>query len=408
MQSSAAASRNPRPLWMVLLGAGLIVGLAMGLRQVMGLFLAPMTTELNIGREPFSLAMAIANLVWGFASVPMGAISDKYGAGRTLVTGALFTMGGLYLMYAAQNGTELLVSGVLLGIGIAGTGITALVGAVGRAAPPEQRASALASLGMAAGIGGFIAYPYTHLVMELVGWKSALLVIVATIGLIIPLAGLLAGRPAGGPSLQRQQSLGEAFGEAMRHPSFWLLTIGFFVCGFHVAFYAVHLPAFVADQGLPASVAVMALTAVGVSNIIGTYLAGQSGRLVEKRVGLSFIYFMRIFAFLGLLYLPINAWTIVGISVLLGFFWLSTIPLTSSLVGLFFGTQWMSMLFGFVFLSHQLGSFTGLWLAGRFYDMTKSYDTMWWISIGLALFAALVHWPIREKPVERLRLQPAE
>ncbi len=406
MPTQSAASSATRPLWLVVLAAGLIVATAMGLRQVMGLFLAPMTTELNIGREPFSLAMAIANLIWGFAAVPLGAIADRYGTARVLVAGALCTMAGMYLMYSAQTGTDLIISGVLLGIGVGGTGITSLVGAVGRASTPEQRPQALASLGMAAGIGGFIAFPYTHLFMEWLGWRQAMLVIIATLVIIIPLSKLLAGRPVDNSTI-RKQTLGEAFVEAFRLPSFWLLILGFFVCGFHVAFYSVHLPAYVADKGLPSSVAVIALTCVGIANIIGTFLAGQSSKIAEKRLGLAFIYFMRCFAFLGLLYLPATPWTVIGVSIVLGFFWLSTVPLTSALVATFFGAQWMSMLFGFVFLSHQLGSFTGLWLAGRLYDATKSYDTMWWISIALALFAALVHLPIRERPVPRLASQTA-
>jgi len=409
-QKSAAGAVAPghvRPLWVVLLSAGLIVGIAMGLRQVMGLYLKPMTSELGVGREPFSLAMAVANLVWGLAAVPLGAIADRFGAGRVLLIGALATMAGLWLMYTAQNGHDLIVSGVLLGIGIGGTGMTALVGAVGRAAPPEKRPQAIASLGMAAGLGGFLAFPYVHLIIEAIGWKQSLLVVIATIALIIPLATPLAGKPQAMAGLARSQSLGEAFSEALAHPSFWLLVLGFFVCGFHVAFYAVHLPAFVADKGLPSTVAVAALTAVGIANIIGTYFAGQSARWIPKRYGLSIIYFMRCFAFLGLLYLPINATTVIGISILLGLFWLSTVPLTSAMVATFFGPQWMSMLFGFVFLSHQLGSFSGLWLAGVLYDQTKSYDMMWWISIGLGLFAALVHLPIRERPVTRLEAAAA-
>lgn len=401
---SDAATPAPgpsRPLWVIILAAGTIVALAMGLRQVMGLYLTPMTTELNVGREPFSMAMAIANLIWGVSAVPLGAIADRYGAGRVLSLGALSTMAGIWLMYTAESGFDLIVSGVLLGIGVGGTGVTALVGAVGRAAPPEKRAQALAALGMAGGIGGFIAFPYIHLFMEMLGWKNSLLVIIATLTLILPLAVFLSGKPQAFVGLQRSQGLGEAVREALAYPSFWLLVLGFFVCGFHVAFYSVHLPAFVADKGLPPTVAVAALTAVGVANIIGTYLAGQSAKWAPKRYGLAFIYFMRTFAFLALLYLPINSVTIIGISVLLGLFWLSTVPLTSAMVATFFGPQWMSMLFGIVFLSHQLGSFTGLWLAGLLYDMTKSYDTMWWISLGLALFAALVHLPIREKPVER-------
>jgi predicted MFS family arabinose efflux permease len=341
----------------------------------------------------------------------MGAIADRYGTARVIVAGALSTMAGLYLMYIAQSGSMLVWSGLLLGIGIGGTGVTALVGAVGRIVPPARRPQALASLGMAAGIGGFVAFPYTHVFMELFGWKGSLLVAIATLGLLIPLSAMFVRPtvPVAAATAVRQQTLGEAVKEAFALPSFWLLVTGFFVCGFHVAFYAVHLPAFVVDKGLSANVAVTALTAVGIANIVGTYLAGQSGRFVEKRVGLSFIYFMRTFAFLGLLFLPINAATVIGISVLLGLFWLSTVPLTSALVATFFGPQWMSMLFGVVFLSHQLGSFSGLWLAGITYDATKSYDTMWWISIALALFAALVHWPIRERPVPRLTaVQAAE
>ncbi|MGI9422808.1 MAG: MFS transporter [Hyphomicrobiaceae bacterium] len=391
-----------RPVWVVLLAAGLIVGIAMGLRQVMGLYLKPMTTELNIGREPFSLAMAIANLVWGLAAVPMGAIADRYGSGRILVIGAISTMAGVYLMYVAQSEIHLLLSGILVGIGVGGTGITALVGAVGRAVPPEKRPQAIAALGMASGIGSFVAFPYIHLFIELLGWKGSLLVTIGTLAIIIPLAIPLVGKPTSPPDVPDDQSLVEAFSEAFSLPSFWLLTFGFFVCGFHVAFYGVHLPAFVADQGLPAHVAVAALTAVGVANIVGTYLSGQSTKFFPKRYSLSFIYAMRCTAFLGLLFLPINAVTVIGISTVLGLFWLSTVPLTSAMVATFFGPQWMSMLFGFVFLSHQLGSFVGLWLAGILYDATNSYDMMWWISIGLALFAAVVHLPIRERPVPRL------
>jgi MFS family permease len=182
---------------------------------------------------------------------------------------------------------------------------------------------------------------------------------------------------------------------------------GFFVCGFHVAFYGVHLPAFVADKGLDPSVGVAALTMVGLANLVGTYISGQSGRFIEKRRGLSLIYFARCFVFLGLLFLPITGTTVIVLSILLGLFWLSTVPLTSSLVATFFGTRWMSMLFGVVFLSHQVGSFCGLVMAGYLYDLTRSYDTMWWISIALGLFAAAVHWPIQERPVARLATNPA-
>lgn len=402
-----AAARPTRPLWLVILAAGTIVGLAMGLRQVMGLYLKPLTEELGIGREPFSNAMAVANLTWGVLTIAAGAVADKYGAGRVLIVCGLATVASFYLMATAQSPLDLYIAGLLAGAGVAGTGVPALVGAVGRAAPAEKRTAAIASLGMASGLGALIAFPYAHILIETIGWKASLMTISATCLLILPLAWPLAGQPAPSQGIAKSQTLVEAFREAFAHPSFWLLTSGFFVCGFHLAFYGVHLPAFVSDLGMPSWVGVWALMAVGIANIIGTYCAGQSARFVERRVGLSFIYFMRSFAFLGLLFLPLTPWLIIAISALLGLFWLSTVPLTSTLVGIFFGTQWMSMLFGFVFLSHQMGSFAGLWLAGTLFDATQSYDTMWWICIALAIFAALIHWPIRERPVARLREQPA-
>jgi MFS family permease len=402
MQRHVPPAQGTRPLWVVVLCAGVIVGTCTGLRQVMGLYLPPMTAELGIGRGPFSSAMAVANLVWGLVAVLAGVIADRQGPGRVVVVGALSTLAGLFLMYAARSGSELMVSGVLLGIGISGTGLNALVGAVGRAAPPARRTSAIAALGMASGIGGFLAFPYTHLLMDLVGWKASLLVLMVTIAAIMPLAGPLAGKPNAAAGIVEPQTFGGAIREAATHPSFLLLVTGFFVCGFHVAFYGVHLPAFLADAGLEPGVAVLALTMVGLANLAGTFISGQSSRFIEKRVGLSLIYFCRCFVFLGLLVLPITPTVVVVLSTILGLLWLSTVPLTSSLVATFFGTRWLSMLFGVVFLSHQLGSFTGLWMAGYLYDTTKSYSAMWWISIALGLFAAAVHWPIKERPVARL------
>jgi len=255
---------------------------------------------------------------------------------------------------------------------------------------------------MATGIATFLAYPYVHVLIEAFGWRNSLLMVAATVALTLPLTFVLAHAPKASGTAARAQTMAEAFREAFATPSFWLLTFGFFVCGFHVAFYSVHIPAFVQDQGLGAWVGVWALMAVGIGNIIGTWLAGQSGRFFQKRTVLCAIYFARAALFVGLLILPITPVTIIGISALLGLFWLSTIPLTSGLVATFFGTHWMSMLFGFVFLSHQLGSFLGLVLAGRLYDATHSYNVMWWISAGLGLAAGLLNMPIKERPVPRL------
>lgn len=400
MQTSSA--RSTLPLWALITIVGIIVGVSMGRTQSMGLYLQPVTQALDVGRESFALAMALAQLLMGVGAPLSGALIDKFGTGRVVVLCVLATVAGIYFMYAATSSTDLLISGALMGIGVSGTGVTSLVGTIGRLAPPEKRLSAIASIGMAAGIGGFVALPVMHFLIEFVGWKQSLLWLMLITALLIPLAWPLGGKPAPAAGPVRTQTVREALSEAMRHPSYWFLIAGFFVCGFHVAFIMVHLPAFAIDQGLPSWVGPFALSVVGIANIIGTYIAGQSGRFIEKRRGLSLIYFGRSVIFLGFLFLPMTPATVIILCGLLGLLWLATIPLTSGLVATFFGTTWMSMLFGIVFLSHQVGSFLGVWLAGRLFDMTKSYDAMWWISIALGLIAALAHWPIQEKPVARL------
>lgn len=403
--STAIESRRhpPRvlPLWVIIAAAGLISALTVGLRQVVGLYMPPVTQSLGIGLAPFSAAMAVANLLWGIVGVAAGAIADRYGAGRITWLGILLLMLGYWIIYAAESGSDLMWSGIAIGTGVGACGLSVMVGVVGRAAPPERRTAAIASLGIASGLGNFIAFPYTHLLMEWVGWRASILAVIATLSLLLPCAVVLAGKPQAAPGI-RQQRLGEAFGEAFRLPSYWLLLVGYSVCGFHVAFYSTHLPAYVASQSLPPWVAVWALTATGVANIIGTYLAGRAARHVEKRIGLTVLYLARVGIFAGFLVLPPEPLVIIGLSSLLGLFWLATIPLTSGIVATFFGTTWLSMLFGLVLLSHQIGSFAGVWVAGVLYDATKSYDAMWMISMGLALVAALLHFPIRERPVPRL------
>jgi MFS family permease len=401
-----SATRNALPFWLLIVIVGIIVGVSMGRAQSMGLYLKPVTMALGIGREPFALSMALAQLLMGLGAPLSGGLIDKFGAGRIVVVCLLTTIAGLGLMYAATSETTLIASGILMGIGVSGTGVTALVGTIGRLAPPQKRLSAIASIGMAAGIGGFVALPLMHLLIETAGWQGSLLWLMAIVALLIPLAWPIGAKPAAPEAGVRVQSVTEALGEAMRHRSYWLLTAGFFVCGFHVAFIMVHLPAFTVDQGLPTWVGPYALSAVGIANIIGTYLAGQSGKYIDKRRALSLIYFGRAVLFVGFLCLPITPATVIILCALLGLLWLATIPLTSGLVATFFGTTWMSLLFGIVFLSHQLGAFLGVWLGGRIFDITQSYDLMWWISIGLGLLAALINLPISESPVARLR--PAE
>jgi predicted MFS family arabinose efflux permease len=403
-RSATPLTPGARPSWvLIMVCAAAVAGIGMGVRQSMGLFMKPMTMELGIGREAFSIAIAIANLTWGVASPITGAISDRYGCGRVVVFGALSTGLGLLILWSATSDTHLLISGLFLGLGVAGAGVNALVGAVARAAPAAQRTQAIAGIGMGSGIGILVALPYTHLLMDQLGWHATLLVLSATTLLMLPLAIPVAGQPRAPAAGEAPQSLAAALREAGAHPSFWLLNLGFFVCGFHVVFYGTHLPAFVADKGLDPRVAVAGLVLVGLGNLIGTYLAGQSGRYMEKRRALSLIYLVRSVIFIGFIVLPMTAATILALSFALGLVWLSTVPLTSGLVATFFGPRWMTMLYGVVFFSHQLGSSLGVWMGGRVFDTTESYDLMWWASLALGLFAAAVHWPIAEEPVARLQ-----
>ncbi len=395
-------------LWTVVIAAATIAALAMGLRQALGLYLKPISMELGLGREAFALAIALTNLVWGFAAPLTGYVADRFGAGRIVVLGCLSLAAGLVMLYTATTDAHLLWAGVLLGIGISGAGITALVGVAVRASLPEKRTEAISWIGIGSGIGILVALPYAHVLMEQVGWQQSLLVLAATTLLALPLAYIVRGTighasdsaDAASDTLGRDaETLHTVLPRAMKSLSYWLLMIGFFVCGFHVVFYATHLPAYVADQGLPQWVAVAALTLVGLGNLIGTWVAGKWGAHLPMRHGLAFIYFARAAVFLGFLFLPITATTILVLSALLGLLWLSTIPLTSGLVGVFFGAKWLTTLYGIVFLAHQLGSFSGVWLAGRLYDQMQSYDMMWWISVALGLAAGLVHLPIREQCV---------
>ncbi len=398
---SSAARALPYPVLILLVG--LIVGITMGRAQSMGLYQLPVIGALGVGREPFSLMMAINLLLMGAGSPFSGALIDKYGARWVVAFCVACTIAGLWMLYAATSATALILAGVMMGFGVSGTGVTSLVGVVGRLAPPEKRMAAIASTGMAAGIGGFAALPVMHQLIESFGWQNSLIWLMAITATLILFAWPLDAQPGARTSTAASnQTMKEALNEAFGHPSFLLLTAGFFVCGFHVAFITVHRPAYTRDLLLPDWVGPYALMLVGIANIIGTFIAGQSGRWIEKRRGLSLIYFGRSLVFVGFLLVPPSATAIIVLAGTLGLLWLSTVPLTSGLVATFFGTRWMSMLFGIVFFSHQVGSFLGVWLAGRLYDATGSYDTMWWISIALGIASGLVHWPIQEKPVARL------
>ena len=290
------------PLWVIVLTAATIAGIAMGVRQSMGLYMKPVSDNLGLGIEPFSMSVAIANIVWGAAAPFMGGISDRYGSGIVVIIGGVATAAGLWMLFAATSDVELYISGALMGLGVSGSGINALVGAVGRAAGPDRRTEAIAKIGIGSGIGVLIAIPYTHFLMEWFGWQASLAILSATALLLIPLARPMSGRPKKVETGVKPQTLGEALSEAFAHPSFWLLNAGFFVCGFHVVFYATHLPRYVANQGMEAWVGVVGLMVVGLGNLIGTYISGWWGQRYSKKYGLSFIYFGRAVIFLGFLY----------------------------------------------------------------------------------------------------------
>lgn len=403
------------PIWWIVLAAGTILAINMGIRQTFGLFLKPVTLELGVSREAFAFSIALLNLLWGVGSPFTGALSDKFGARWVLLGGAGLYVAGLVVMATAGSESSLSLSGMLIGLGVAGSGFTAVLGVVGRAAPPEKRALAISLTSMGSAIGQFVALPYTHVLIEQTGWATSLLVLAGTAAIMAPLGFALGSGPNGGgrsaPAAAPivEQRIGAALGEAFRHPSFMLLTAGFYVCGFQLAAVAVHLPAFLTDLNFDASLGVIALTVIGLTNIAGTYFWGRAGEFMPKRVALTVIYLARGLVFLGLLYLPLTETVVIAYAAILGFLWLGTIPLTSGLIVTFFGPRWLSMLYGVVFLSHQIGSFMGAWLGGWLYDQYQSYDLLWWASIAVSLMAAALHLPISEQPSPRhAMLSPAE
>lgn len=386
-------------LWIIIICAGSILGLSMGIRQGLGLFLAPVSLHLGVGREAFALSMGLINVFWGIGAPFAGAVADRYGATPVAVVGGIAYAAGLLVMMASQTSDQLLVGGVLIGLGMSGAAFTVVLGVVGRAAPAHLRSKALGLASVGGSIGQFAALPYIHVMIGGFGWAIALAVLAATAFLIVPLAfGLAPGdredQAAGAVNLR------EALASAAAIPSFWLLNAGFFVCGFHLAFIGVHLPAFLADEGFEPWLATAALTTVGLTNIVGVYICGALGGHYQKKNLLSTLYLARAAAILLFIMLPITEASVLLFGAAMGFLWLGTVPLTSGLVGHMFGTRAMSMLFGIVFLGHQFGGFLGAWLAGLVFDRLGSYDMIWWLSVALGVLAALLHWPIDEREHE--------
>jgi len=385
----------------VLVCGGLIITLSLGIRHGFGLFLQPMSADLHWGRETFALAMAVQNLVWGATQPFAGMLADKYGTARVVVVGALLYSLGLAAMAHATTPAMLIVAGgVLIGAGLSGVTFSVIAGVLGRAYPPEKRSMVLGISAAAGSFGQFAVLPATQWLLSHLGWYGALLAL-AAIGLaMVPLAAALVEKGAA-HAQGLSQSAGEAMREALAHRGYVLLTLGFFVCGFQVVFIGVHLPAYLADRGMPPHVAVTALALIGLFNIIGTYTTGWLGSRVPKRYILSTIYFGRSVVIAAFFLLPLSQASVYAFAVALGLLWLSTVPPTNSLVAQLFGVRYLAMLAGFTFLSHQIGSFLGAWLGGKLYDQTGSYDVVWWLSIALGIVAGLLNLPIDERPVKR-------
>lgn len=404
VSSTAADWRTPT---VVLVCAGLVLALSMGIRHGFGLFLQPMSTDLGWGRETFALALAVQNLLWGATQPFAGMLADKYGTAKVVLAGAFLYVLGLFTMANASTPVMLvLTAGVLIGTGLSGLTFSIVAGVLGRRFPPERRSMVLGISAAAGSFGQFAMLPATYYLLTTLGWYGALIAL-GVIGLaIVPLAAALVEKRLS-DAHPFKQSAGEAVREAFSHRGYVLLTLGFFVCGFQVVFIGVHLPAYLADKGLPGNVAVTALMLIGLFNIVGTYATGWLGGRMPKRYILSAIYLGRAVVITLFLWLPLTSWTVYAFAIALGLLWLSTVPPTNAIVAQVFGVRYLSMLAGFTFFSHQIGSFLGAWLGGRLYDTLGSYDLVWYLSIALGIVAGLINLPIDEKEIARPARQPA-
>lgn len=392
----------------VLIAAALILMIAMGVRQTMGLFLPQMTVANGWTRDQFGFAIALQNLLWG-AFVPFaGAFSDRFGAGRVLVGSALAYVLGLVLM--AHSGTPVafgLSAGLIIGLALSGTTFGVVLGVVAKVVSPERRSVALGIVSAGGSFGQFAMVPVGAMVISGLGWYAALLVMAGVAALIVPLAAGLAGRPHGGVVHLHAQTATEALGEAVAHRSFHFLFWSYFVCGVHTAFIALHLPSYVQDSGMAPIVGVTSLALIGLGNVVGSYGAGLLGQRFSKKWLLTLIYGGRSLLILALMLLPKTPAVLYAFAILMGLLWLSTVPLTNALTAHIFGIRHVSMLSGAVFFGHQIGGFCGAWLGGVIFTTRGSYDMAWWISMGLGIFAAVVCAPIVEKPIARPVPAPA-
>jgi len=399
----AMTQRTPSlPMPQVLLCSALIVTLSMGVRHGFGLWLQPITMARGWSRETFAFALAVQNLAWGLAGPIAGGLADRFGAARVLIAGALLYAAGLVAMALATSGAAFTgAAGLLVGIAQAGCTYAIVYGVIGRNVSAQRRSWAMGITAAAGSFGQFLMVPVESVLIGSVGWENALVVLALLVLVIVPLAfGLREPDRTVAPGAH-SQSIGAALREAFGHASFRLLMAGYFVCGFQVVFIGVHMPSYLKDKGLDPQVATTALALIGLFNVIGTYAAGEIGQRWPKRYLLSAIYLLRSLSIVMFLWLPLTPLSVYVFSAVIGLLWLSTVPPTNAIVAQIFGVQYLSMLGGFVFLSHQIGSFMGVWLGGKLFDATGSYDVVWWLAVALGVFAGLINLPVREVPIQR-------
>jgi len=387
-----------RQRWLVIMLAGAtLVSATLGIRQVFGLFLQPISLELGTGFQLFSLAIAVQNLVWGLSSPLFGAAADRYGPWRVVAIGALLYGGGLFLMASYVTEAGIFIGQILIGLGLGSAGISIAIGAVARAAPPEKRSIAMGLVTSFGSFGQFALVPVTQILMVTGGWQFALLMLSVIMASMVAVAmGLRtpagSARPIEGPDL----TIGAALQQAVSSRDYILLTVGFFVCGLQLVFITTHLPTYLHDAGLSPDISSWALALIGLFNIIGAFVCGWLGGVVSKKKSLATVYLLRGITIAAFILIPPTPVSALLFGACMGLLWLGTIPLTSGLIVVFFGPRYLSMLYGLVFLSHQIGSFVGAWLGGIWYDWFGNYEAMWWLNVAAGLFAFVVNWAIRE------------